>query len=194
MKCGSWDMVRDSQAFLSFWAILCPFTPLATSKIKILKMKKTGDIIILHKCTKNHDHILHCSWGMACDRCNFYFSFWAIFSFYRPNGLKNQNYKIKKNKKNKNKKKQISLFHTFDQKYDMMYGSSDMVHNRKMDRPTNWQKKWHIEVGAPPKNCNDPTVIIKVWPSWEKIYIFLLMPYGIKPKNWKSFKMFSFQF
>ena len=96
MKYGSWDMVRDSQAFLSFWAILCPFTPLATSNIKILKMKKTpGDIIILHKCTKNHDHILYCSWGMACNRCNFYFSFWAIFSFYRPNGLKNQNYKIK---------------------------------------------------------------------------------------------------
>ena len=26
------------------------------------KMKKTsGDIIILHKCTKNHDHMLYCS-------------------------------------------------------------------------------------------------------------------------------------
>ena len=33
----------------------------------------------LHKCTKNHDHTLCCSWDMACDRCNFYFSFWAIF-------------------------------------------------------------------------------------------------------------------
>ena len=93
----------------------------------------------------------------------------------------------------KAKKTQISLFHTYDQKY-MMYGSSDMVHNRKMDWPTNWQTKWHIEVEAPPKNCNDPTVIIKVWPSSEKIYIFLLMSYGIKPKNWKSFKMFSFHF
>ena len=35
------------------------------------KMKKTpGDIIILHKCTKNHDHMLHCSWDMARDGCN----------------------------------------------------------------------------------------------------------------------------
>ena len=39
------------------------------------QMKKTpGDIIILHKCTKIHGHILHCSWDMAHDRCN-YFSF-----------------------------------------------------------------------------------------------------------------------
>ena len=44
------------------------------------KMKITlGDIIILQKCTKNYDHMLYCSWDMACDGCNFYFSFWAIF-------------------------------------------------------------------------------------------------------------------
>ena len=37
------------------------------------KMKKiAGDIIILHKCTKNHDH-------MARDGCNCYFSFRTIF-------------------------------------------------------------------------------------------------------------------
>ena len=37
------------------------------------------DIVILHKCTKNHDHMLHCSWDMTHDGHNFYFSFWAIF-------------------------------------------------------------------------------------------------------------------
>ena len=38
------------QRFLSFWTIFCPFNPLTTQKIKILKtMKKhPGDIIILH--------------------------------------------------------------------------------------------------------------------------------------------------
>ena len=43
------------------------------------KKKKTGDIVILQKCTKNLDHRLYCSWEIACDTCNCYFSFWAIF-------------------------------------------------------------------------------------------------------------------
>ena len=69
----------DRQVFVILDHFL-PFTPLIIWKIKILKKwKKTlGDIIILHKCTKNHDHMLYCSWDMVCDRCN-YFSFWAIF-------------------------------------------------------------------------------------------------------------------
>ena len=33
----SWYMKHDRQNFLSFWATFCPFTPLATQKIKILK-------------------------------------------------------------------------------------------------------------------------------------------------------------
>ena len=48
-------------------------------------MKKTpGDIIILHNCTKNHDHMLHYSWDMARDVCNWYFLFWAIFALLTP--------------------------------------------------------------------------------------------------------------
>ena len=43
------------------------------------KLKKDpGDIIILHKCSKNHGHMLYRSSGMARNRFN-YFSFWAIF-------------------------------------------------------------------------------------------------------------------
>ena len=41
--------------------------------------KKSGDIIILHKCTKNHDYMLYCSLDMAHNRSNCYFSVWAIF-------------------------------------------------------------------------------------------------------------------
>ena len=51
---GSWDSECDRQNFLSFWTIFCPYTPLTTQKIKILrkwKKKNPGDIIILHKCT-----------------------------------------------------------------------------------------------------------------------------------------------
>ena len=67
-------------------------------KVKILKKlrKPLGDIIILHKCTKNHDHRLYGSGDMARDGCN-YFSFWAIFSPFTPNSSKNQN--LKKMKK-----------------------------------------------------------------------------------------------
>ena len=50
-------------------------------------MKKIpGHFIILHKCTKDHDHMLYCSWDMTRDGCNCYFSFWPIFlPFYYCN-------------------------------------------------------------------------------------------------------------
>ena len=71
--------------FLSSWAIFCPFTPLTAQKMKILKNDKTpGDIIIKHKWNKNHDHMLYCSWYMARDRCNCYFSFRAVFCPFVP--------------------------------------------------------------------------------------------------------------
>ena len=57
------DMEHDGSNFWSFSTTFCPFTPQTTQQIKIFeKMKKTPeDIIILHRCTKNHDHMLHCS-------------------------------------------------------------------------------------------------------------------------------------
>ena len=56
-------MERDGQNFFSFWTIFLPVYPPNTPKNKNFeKNEKTpGDIIILHKCTKNHDHMLHCS-------------------------------------------------------------------------------------------------------------------------------------
>ena len=59
-----------------FFTLLPPQQP---KKSKFWKSEKTpGGFIILQKCTKNHDHMLHHSWDMVCDRCN-YFSFCAIF-------------------------------------------------------------------------------------------------------------------
>ena len=46
--------------------------------------KISGDIIILQKCTKNHDQMLYCSSDIACDGCNLHFSFWAIFFPFTP--------------------------------------------------------------------------------------------------------------
>ena len=61
MMYGSRDMGCSRQDFLTFWTIFCPFTPL-TRKRKILKKRKKKmpqDIIILHMCTKNCDHIMY---------------------------------------------------------------------------------------------------------------------------------------
>ena len=75
-------------------AIMFPFTPLTAPKNENFKtMKKRLGDIILHKSTKNHDHMLHCSWDMACVGCNCYFPFWAVFSPFAPlNSPKNENF------------------------------------------------------------------------------------------------------
>ena len=85
-----------------------PFYPLTCPKNEHFKMKKMpGDIIILHKCTKNHDHTLYYSWDMVRDRCNCYFSFWAIFCPFTY--LRVQKIKISKKWK---KRLEISSFYT----------------------------------------------------------------------------------
>ena len=46
--------------FLTFYP---PSSPKKDNKMKKQKQQQQqpGDIIILHKCTKNHDHMLYCS-------------------------------------------------------------------------------------------------------------------------------------
>ena len=72
----------DKHKFLSFWDIYCPFSPVATQKIKILKLKKTpGNIIILHFGTINENHMNH----MMYSSCNIehdgqnFLLFWTVF-------------------------------------------------------------------------------------------------------------------
>ena len=134
----SWDMAPDRCNYFSFWTILYPFTPLTAQKIKIKKKlkkkkKKTpGDIIILHKCTKNHDHMLYCSWDMACDKSNY-------FSLYPLNSPKNQNLKKMKKMHGDN-----IISHMCTKNHDqMMYHSWGMVHNEwtQMDRKSDI-KRW----------------------------------------------------
>ena len=68
-------MVRDGcNCCFSFWAIFALLPPVTAEKMKTSKKKKAkkkkkkkkkkekkipGDIIILNKCTKNHDYILY---------------------------------------------------------------------------------------------------------------------------------------
>ena len=86
---GSWDMKRDGHNFCHFDHFL-PFYPHNNPKNQNFeRLKKThGDIIILHKCTRNTDHMLYYSLDMVCNRFHC-FSFWAIFySFTSLTGQK----------------------------------------------------------------------------------------------------------
>ena len=70
--------------------------------------------------------MLHCSWDMVHDTCN-YFSFWATFCLFIS--LTAQKIKIKK--KAKEKPGDIIILHMCTKNYDqMMYGSWDMVRDR----------------------------------------------------------------
>ena len=81
---GSWNVRCDWQKFLSFWIIFCPFSPLTTRKIKILKLKKApGDFIISHISTINDNHMMYGSWDVECGGQNF-LSFWTIFCPFTP--------------------------------------------------------------------------------------------------------------
>ena len=105
-----------------------------------------GDIIILHRCTKNHDHMLYFPWEMAHDTCNCCFSFWAIFFSFTP--ITVQKNKISKKKK---KEKNTSRNHHFTHVYQKLW-LDDVRFLRYGGRQVDGRKKWHIEVSVPPKN------------------------------------------
>ena len=116
-----WHMVPEilsmMERFLCHFGLFFAFLPFNNPKKQNFhKVKKRpGDIIILHKCTKNHDHMLYCSWDMACERCNCYFSFWAIFCPFTP--LTTQKIKISK----KWKKKHLEIFFFFTHVYQKLW-------------------------------------------------------------------------
>ena len=116
--------------------------------------------------------MLYCSWDMVCDGCNFYLLFWDIFCYAvseiwcvmdviiyfgllfdllpppPPNSPKYQNFY-----KNKKKHMEISSFYTCITKIMIRWCTISEIWcamNRQMDRQTDRQKKWPIEVGAPP--------------------------------------------
>ena len=81
MMYASWDLVGERRNFLRFWTVFCPFNPLTTQKIKILKkwIKKPGDIIILRICTINDNHMMYGSWDMERQTTR---SLWFWTAFY----------------------------------------------------------------------------------------------------------------
>ena len=90
----------------------------------------------------------------TCDECNFYFSFWPFFCPFTPRPP-SPHYRSKELKFNKMKKRlYISSFCTCVPKILItclvpeIWCATDGQSDEQMNR----QKKWHIEVGAPPKN------------------------------------------
>ena len=161
---GSWDMKCNRHNFLSSCTIFCPFTPLTAWKMKISKMKKKPGDIILHKCTKNPDHRLYCSWDKTCDGCNCYFHFGLYFSLLLPLPLTAQKMKIsKQRKKTSGDHQKVRRYYHFTQLY---------------------QKSWSHAIFTVPE----------IWHLSDVIAIFhfglffaLLPPKEIKiSKNWKQ--------
>ena len=113
------------------------------------KMKNTpGDIIILHKCTKNHDHMLHCSCDTTCEGCNFLF---LILAYFLPfTLLTTQKTKIFTKW---NKQLEISSFYACITKIMITWCMVPEIWCMTDGRTDRW-KKWHIKVGAPANNNN----------------------------------------
>ena len=144
----SWDIERDGLK-LTILGHYFPFQPPKPPKNQNFEKYKNidGDIIILHMCTINHDHVMYGSRDMERDRQNF-LSFWTIFCPITPLTTR----KIKVLKK---WKKQAWRYHHFTQKYQkswsyatpfLRYGAQRT--DKRSDRRTDGREKWHIEVGA----------------------------------------------
>ena len=137
MMYGSWDMECNGQNFLSFWTIFCPFTPLTTQKIKILKKwKKHLEISSFYTSVPKIMIICYTVpeiWHMTDVIVIFHFG--LFLPFYPPNSLKNQNFQ-----KRKIMHGDIIILHMCTKNYNqMMYGSWDMVHDRRTDRQRDGQ-------------------------------------------------------
>ena len=139
----------------SFWAIFCLFTSLTAQKMKIKKKKKEKNTWRYHHFT----HVYQKSWSYCYTVPEIWcvtdliviFHFGLFFAVLPPNSPQNRNFQ-----KMKKTPKDIIILHTCTKNYDqMMYSSWDMVRNkwtdRRMDGWTDRWKKWHIEVGVPPK-------------------------------------------
>ena len=127
-----WSMVPEISSatdiiFCHSRPFFCTFTssPVTTWKIKILKKWKNGDIVILHMCTINDNHMMYSSWDMKCEGQNFSVILERFLPFYSHNNPKNQNFeKLKKTPR------EIIILHKSTKNHDhILYGSWDMARN-----------------------------------------------------------------
>ena len=134
-----------------------PFYLASSPKSENFKtMKKTPrDVIILHKCTKNHDHMPICSWDIwHVTYIIVVFHFFGNFFPFTPNSPKTQNFK-------KMKRKPWRYCH-FIYMYQKLW-----LDDVRFLRYGGWEvdgwKKWHIEMGAPPKIFITPKYQVMIY-------------------------------
>ena len=96
---GSWEtehmMDRICCYFDHYWPFYLSNNPKYQSFEEM--SKALGDIIVLHMCTINHNHMMYSSWNIECDGQNI-LSFWIVicpFTHQEPKKLKFE--KMKKN-------------------------------------------------------------------------------------------------
>ena len=174
MKKTPWDIIilhlctiHDDHAMYSFWNIECDrqnvfsfwtfFALLQPRKWKFWKNEKIpGYIIILQKCIKNHDHMLCCSWDTVHDRCNFYFSFWAVFlPFYPPNSQKIKNLK--------NEKKQPWGYHHVTHEHQKLW--SDDVWFLRYGVQQQDETEYNLELQGSVWNLQKRALFMKFYPE-----------------------------
>ena len=91
-------MEWDRQNILSFWTVFCPFPPLWTQKIKILKKKPEKNTwryyIILKMCTINKNYMMSDPeiWS-GTDKFFYYFGSFFEYNAWRYHNFKKMNQK-----------------------------------------------------------------------------------------------------
>ena len=122
-----WGTVPEIQSekhiFFLILGHFLSFTQLLTPKIKLWKKyKKTpGNIIFLHMCTMNEDHMMYGSWDIRQDGYNFW-SFWTIFFLLTPPPpLTTQKIKFWKNENNSWRYHYVTLLCHWWQSYDVWF-------------------------------------------------------------------------
>ena len=84
-KPQSYEVQSQTEFFLSFWAMFCPFIPHLPppnypENKNFEKMKKaSGDVIILNLSNNKHNHMMYAYSDMECNR-QFFFNFRSCFA------------------------------------------------------------------------------------------------------------------
>ena len=194
---GSWDMECSGQNFFSLLTVFCSFTKKKKSK-KLKILKKWKNRLKISSLYTNVSKVMIICYTVPVILCVtdviliFYFE--LFLPFHPPNNPKNQKFR-----KMKRKQLDISSIYTCVPKINIIWCTvpkiwcvtdrrTDRRTNGRTDRRTHGQKKWHIEVGTPPKMSSVFNDVFLTWSS-SKIWFFFHKSAGFSivinksPKN-----------